>query len=287
MRPERYAPLNGNCMAAQAIQPYFGGVKSPVMGGRIRYLGAAHLAMGVGCLAGFLTVGAVTARAQQVSLRGVVHDSAGTPIRDANVGIVALRQLERTDENGRFAFRKLPPGEIEISVRRLGYQPQTVVVVVTATTVDSLSVKLRQQPAVLEGVAVSTGAVRQRQWIEDFYQRRTRGLGTYVTRDEIAARRASVTTDLLRSVPGLRVVRLRGGGQGVRFMSSASLRRDCMPMIWVDGQRAPGMEIDDVPIHNIEGIELYNGPSTTPMQFSQGPDVLTCGTIVVWSRVPG
>jgi iron complex outermembrane receptor protein len=234
-----------------------------------------------------LALGASYAYAQQGALRGVVRDSAGTPISDASVGIVALRQLARTDENGHFVFRKLPPGEIEISVRRLGYEPRTVLVVVTATTIDSLSVNLVPQPEVLAGIAVSTSAVRQRQWIEDFYQRRTRGLGTYVTHDQITARRASVTTDVLRSVPGLRVVRLRGGGQGVRFMSSASFRRDCMPMIWVDGQRAPGMEIDDVPVHNVEGIELYNGPSTTPMQFSQGPDALMCGTIVVWSRVPG
>jgi hypothetical protein len=57
-------------------------------------------------------------------------------------------------------------------------------------------------------------------------------------------------------------------------------------MIWIDGQRAPGMEIDEIPLNDIEGIELYNGPSTTPAEFWQA-NGSQCGTIVVWTRLPG
>jgi carboxypeptidase family protein/TonB-dependent receptor-like protein len=215
-----------------------------------------------------------------------VSDSTGAPIGNANVGIVALKELTRTDDQGRFAFRKLPPGEVEISVRRIGYQPRSVNVVVTAIAVDSLSVTLVAQPAVLSAIAVSAGELRRRQGIEDFYQRRTRGIGNYFTRQDIETRRAMVPSDVVRNTPGIRVVRIRGQ-VGVRFMTAAVARRDCMPMIWVDGQRAPGMELDDLTVHDIEGIELYQGPSTTPMQFSPGGDVTACGTIVVWSRSPG
>jgi hypothetical protein len=220
-------------------------------------------------------------------LRGIVADSAGTPIRDANVGIVALRQLTRTDELGRFAFAKLPAGEIEVSVRRLGYEPRVMRVVVASVDMDSISVTLIPQVAVLATIAVSSSEKRRRQGIEDFHLRRTRGIGAYVTREEILARGASRPTDALRNQPGLRVVRMRGSNSGVRFLSSAVLRRDCMPMIWLDGQRAPGMEVDDLPVSDIEGIELYSGPSTTPLQFSQSAASSTCGTIVVWSRSPG
>jgi hypothetical protein len=48
------------------------------------------------------------------------------------------------------------------------------------------------------------------------------------------------------------------------------------------------MELDQIPANDIEGIELYRGASTTPAQFWQGSTQNTfCGTIVVWSRLPG
>jgi hypothetical protein len=234
-----------------------------------------------------LALGASYAYAQKGTLRGVVSDSAGAPISNANVGIVALKELTRTDDHGRFAFRKLPPGEVEVSVRRLGYQPHSVYVVVTPASVDSLSVKLVPQPAALEGVAVSAAGFRRRQGIEEFHQRRIRGLGDYITREEILSRGTNKPTDLLRNMAGIRIVNLRGGGTGVRFMSASSMRRDCAPMLWIDGQKAPGMEIDALSASDLEGIELYNGPSTTPMQFAQSASSSTCGTIIVWSRSPG
>ena len=40
------------------------------------------------------------------------------------------------------------------------------------------------------------------------------------------------------------------------------------------------------PPGDIEGIELYSGPSSTPMQFASS-DGKTCGTVVIWSRPPG
>ncbi|HEY8175118.1 MAG TPA: carboxypeptidase regulatory-like domain-containing protein [Gemmatimonadaceae bacterium] len=234
---------------------------------------------------GAALVAASTSAAQERgTLTGVVRDSAGTPIRDADIAVVALRMLTRTDGDGRFRLAKLPPGEIVVSIRRIGYEPTTVPRLVAPGTVDSVIVEIARLTT-LEGIQISERAMRQRFWIEEFYRRRTRGVGTYFTREEIEQKRASRPSEILRTTPGIRLVRLRGG-QGVRFMSSSVMRRDCMPMIWIDGQQAPGMEIDDLPLSTIEGLELYHGPSTTPMQFSQG-SMTTCGTIVVWSRIPG
>jgi outer membrane receptor for monomeric catechols len=123
-------------------------------------------------------------------------------------------------------------------------------------------------------------------WIEDFYRRRAKGIGgTYFTRADIEARHAARLSDVLRDAPGVRFVRTRDGA-GVRFDSPANFRQNCLPQYFVDGQRVTNVEVDDFPLRDIEGIELYNGPSSTPMQFSQGA-VTSCGTVVIWSRVPG
>jgi outer membrane receptor for ferrienterochelin and colicin len=114
-----------------------------------------------------------------------------------------------------------------------------------------------------------------------------RGQGNYVTREDIEARHAARLSDALSSVPGINLVR-HGvhGGMAVRFMNSSVIRRDCVPQYWLDGVRADDVEIDDFSPSDIEGIELYQGPSTTPLQFSQGATT-KCGAVVIWTRIPG
>ena len=218
-------------------------------------------------------------------LQGIVVDSSGRPIAEADVSIAAARQLTRSDSTGAFQFTRLPADSAAILVRRLGYKPQKVIAM-PGETAAALRVVLVRDPAMLEGVEISARLARKRSGIEDFYRRRARGVGTYFTRDDFIERHTQRASDVLRDVPGLRFVRIPGG-MGIRFNSSSIVRRDCIPMIWLDGQRAPGLEVDDVPASDIEGLELYNGPSTTPMQFSQYSSGSTCGTIVIWTRVPG
>lgn len=237
-------------------------------------------------LALLLALCASQANAQRGVVSGSVVDTAGAAVEDADVGIVALRRLTRTNERGGFSFNNLPAAEIELSIRRLGYQPTKMTVVVGQGS-ESLRVVLRHHPTTLEAFEVEEREMRRLLWIEDFHRRRILGLGTYVSREDIENRRATRTSDLFRNLPGIRFVSTQGR-TGVRFVSAPIQRRDCIPMIWLDGQRAPGMEIDEVVVTNIEGIEVYHGPSTTPMRFSQSQGSRSsCGTIVIWSRVPG
>jgi hypothetical protein len=230
---------------------------------------------------GLMLLGHRDARAQQGVLRGVVADSAGAPIEAADVAIVALHRLARTDERGRFILDALPAEEIQLSVRRLGYEPKTVRIKLTGAK-DSTRITLTELPEQLQGMTATQQ--RARMEIEQFYRRRARGPGTFFTREDIENRHAISLSDALRMAPGVQVVRL-AGANGIRFISSAG-RRNCAPLIWLDGQKAPGMEIDQIPPSDVEGIELYQGASTTPTQFWQNTST-TCGTIVVWTRLPG
>ena len=245
---------------------------------------APAMRLGFGCLVGALALAPCTALGQTI-VRGVVVDSSGKPVSDAALGIIAIHHATRSDEHGLFSIPAVPKGDVEISVRRLGYEPLLVKFVVSGGPADSVRIVMAELPQVLEAITVSATERHRRQRIEDFYWRRARGLGTYVTREEILKRRASVPSDVLRTAKGVRFVRT-STGTGIRFNSSANMRNGCVPMIWIDGQRAPGMEIDEISLNDIEGIELYNGPSTTPPEFWQANGA-QCGTIVVWIRLPG
>jgi len=53
---------------------------------------------------------------EAASLAGTVVDAAGDPVPDAEVSLPELRRTILTDENGRFTFVGLPPGEYLLSV---------------------------------------------------------------------------------------------------------------------------------------------------------------------------
>lgn len=226
------------------------------------------------------------ASAQRVNVPGVVRDSAGKPLDNADIGIVELKLLARSADNGRFMLRGLIPGTYDVSVRRLGYAPQAFrVVVVAGERPPEVAVTLEAQAAVLDAIAVNQVERRRRAWIEDFHRRRVQGIGTYVTRGDIRARSATKPSDLFRNSPGVRIVRDKGLRVNVTA-TQINANLDCPPLLWIDGQKAHGLELDDIPMHDIEGIELYNGPATTPMQFSGTAGARSCGTIVIWTRPP-
>jgi carboxypeptidase family protein/TonB-dependent receptor-like protein len=232
------------------------------------------------CALSLLFVGPRALGAQGV-LRGVVADSSGDPIAAADVAIVSLHQLARTDDRGRFVLANLPLGDVDVSVRRLGFAPRTLRVKVASAN-DSTRITLASLPEVLDALTASSR--RARMEIEQFYRRRARGPGVFFTRDEIEDRHPTSMSNLLRTAPGIQVVR-GAAGNGVRFIAGSG-RRGCSPLVWIDGQKAPGMEVDQIPLSDVEGIELYQGASTTPTQFMQNMTT-TCGTIVVWTRLPG
>jgi len=229
--------------------------------------------------------GAHLAGAQEVTLKGVVMDSTHAPVPGVLVAVVAVHQATRTDSLGRFTLSKLPPGGIDISLRRIGYGPATLHRTLPTDGVDSIRVMLIELAQTMDAMSVTER--RRRQGVEDFYFRRAKGVaGVFFTRDEILAQRASTPSDLMRTTPGVRFVRV-SSGKGIRFTSATGIRRgDCQPVVWMDGQPAPGMELDDIPLNDIEGIELYRGVSTTPGEFWRS-GASQCGAIVVWTRVPG
>lgn len=227
------------------------------------------------------------AQAQKGKVTGVVRDSTGAPVPQADVSIPSAHLLTRTDTGGAFVLARVDAGQTELSVRRLGFAPLSVQLEVKANATDSLIVVMAAQALELAGVEITEQTKRRLLEIEDFYRRRAKGIGgTFYTREDIEARHASRLSDVLREAPGVRFVRARGGGSGIRFDSPANFRRDCVPQYFVDGQRVTNIEIDDLSARDIEGIELYAGPSTTPTQFQQSA-ITSCGTVVIWTRVPG
>lgn len=224
------------------------------------------------------------AQAQQRNLRGIVTDTAGRPLQNAEVRIMDLGRVTRTDSAGNFAITRISSRIVDLTVRRLGYKVRFLRVSLINGEGDSVRVELTSEGVVLATMEVEAPEAVHPNFV-GFEMRRSRGLGTFLTKADIDRLNTSYPSDAFRSLPGMQIIRV-GSGSGVRFTSTQAMRTArgaCQPTIWVDGQAAPGLEIDDIRAGDIHGIEIYRGASTTPAQFAAS-GVTHCGAIVVWTR---
>jgi len=141
--------------------------------------------------------------------------------------------------------------------------------------------------AVLPAVEVDAAAANGR--MADFWRRKASGSGLFVTRADVDRRKATRSSDLVRSLPGVRV----GAGNGVegptiamgRNALNTRLASDCRVNYYVDGMWMPvgTFHLDDIAPDMLEGLEIYRGPAEIPARFRQRETA--CGLILVWTRI--
>ena len=238
--------------------------------------------------AGALVGAAASSEAQSSrTLFGLVKDSLGHAIAGAEVrargdGIVAI-----SDDSGRFKVAQMPEGARGVFVRRLGFAPTRVSIAGSGGAVDTVRVTLRAIMQELPEVTVEDEHnALSRKFLPEFWARRAHGFGKFVTRDEIQRKGASRFVDVVRSVSGVQIMTHRGR-QEIRFRGAGvgSMTKDCPPQYWLDGIPLMSGSAEEFSPDNVEAIEIYAGPATTPARFNTRSP--TCGTVVVWSRLPG
>lgn len=230
-----------------------------------------------------LAASAIGQGGSSASLFGTVRDSSGIPVALAQLSLLGLRST--SDSTGRYQFASLPAGLAKLTVRRIGFEPREYPVELALGRADSLNVVLTLLAMELPGVTTEAAAMREVR-LSHFYRHRKGGNGIYFDRAELEERKVQRLSDLMRRLPGIRIMTDRNGRYVLR-MGRSSGGRDCPPDFWVDGVRASFMQIDDVPLTDVEALEIYRGPSALPPEFNTRLGNPGCGAIVIWTRVPG
>ncbi len=116
--------------------------------------------------------------------------------------------------------------------------------------------------------------VKLREFFEHKQQRGS--FGHFLEQHDIRRLGPANPSELFRNMPGV-VLASSAGGNTLRI-------RGCQPMVWVDGQRVPGAELDEV-IHpsEIAAIEFYPSNAGIPAQYLERGNRL-CGSVLVWTR---
>lgn len=236
-----------------------------------------------------LCLAAAPAAAQ--NLRGqVVDDDTGAPLEGVHVVLLdaddAISDEGFTDDEGRFALRAPEAGTWVVAADFIGYGS------VGSDPIDvgreeqlTLEIRMSVEAVPLEPVVVTSRRSHFNPDIQDFYERAERGgsfgIGRFITREDIALRMTSHPSDLLRTVPGIRVVPGRRGAS-----NKIEMTRGCTPAIYLDGIQINRVGSDAyldelVATSSIEGIEIYRG---AVQQAGRYYDSRGCGLILVWTR---
>lgn len=242
-------------------------------------------------LAPFLVPAAASAQA----ISGVVVEN-GTDRSLAGVHLVLLdaddlaRAETLSDDSGGFHIEAPAPGSYRITADLIGFATIRSDLLEIGRGEELLVEVVMDVEAVPLAPLVVTGRNEtMSRYLDEFYTRMERGrrtgLGYFIAREDIERRTTLESTDLLRTIPGVRVVPGRGGrGASVRMTGG------CIPAIYLDGMqvnRPPlsGTSLDDmVPPQSIEGIEIYRGASAQQGAYY---DPGGCGLILVWTRRGG
>jgi len=237
----------------------------------------------LGGLAGFHLIGAYprSADAQapaSYSLSGVVHDETNAPVTSAQLKLARgghLEQSATTGADGRFIFKGVAPGDLQISIRRMGYKVSSRNVTVSGPSQPSpLDIALQTVATDVDPVMVEGEDAKMKEFN---LRRSSNNFGKYFDGDEIMRRDPRLTSELLRTVPGASI------GASTR-VGNRVLLRGCKPTIFLNGMKAYGAELDEVAYpSDVAGIEIYLSWAGLPPQY-QDRENPGCGAIIVWTR---
>jgi hypothetical protein len=214
-----------------------------------------------------------------------VTDTAGKPLSGAEVEVVGTSLKGNTDDAGRVALLAVPTGKAVLRVRRLGFAELTTSISITPGSLSEATYKLKAIATDLNNVIVHERELVPARYagtrrFDGFYRRKSQGLGTFITREDIDSRHAQKSEDLLKMATGIRVT-YQGSVPLVNFARCENVN------VYIDGIRShdPFHDFNSLSPLEIEALEIYHGISEVPPEFSPHPN--DCAAIVVWTRWHG
>jgi hypothetical protein len=250
---------------------------------------------------------AVFARSQEEStvpgarLQGVVRSAeTGKPLAGARVSLLELGAGQLTGPDGAFFMERVPLGKYRVVTEYLGMASDTVTVSLLGDVANLALFTLETRPIDMPALNVEVERTYASRRIQGFYDRMERGLGEFITKEDLEL--ADVVSNI-RRLPNVRVSQSGALGTGwvARITRGYGMTRrlqTCPPLIYVDGMLITlGMRLEEeaeadgdgsfnrlqtMPRDMIEGIEVYRNPAWAPGRYRMIGDA--CGIILAWTR---
>lgn len=233
------------------------------------------------------SVAATDADSTTASLEIVTKDAAGMGLGATGLELTAASGEQRkvtTDKRGRALVVAFPPGPVRLRAKRPGYLPGDVLFAAAAGR-NTVPVILGQATLpMLDSVRV-VGNRRASTRRESFETRLTRREATAsFTAANIAKRAPTDISDLLRGIPGIRMLDSAGVlvAQLRRAMKISETGGPCFMRVVLDGSAMPiEAGVNVVRPSEVIGLEVYASPGRTPTGLGITTQDAACGLIVI------
>lgn len=214
---------------------------------------------------------------------GRVLNASGAPVSGARVGLMGVSAATITRANGDFLLDSLPSGTQAIVVRQLGYKPTEQTVELSSRAPARVTVKLGIFVPELSPVEVISARDQGLQKVGFSDRKRSSTGGYFIDPEQIERRRAQLFSDLLRTVPGIRVNMV---GNQAQLVSTRSAAGGGCVTVWVDGAEWKQLDAGDVDSFvrpgEISAIEVYPGTNVPPQFATIGQ---SCAAVVAWTKL--
>ncbi len=193
------------------------------------------------------------------TLRGVVIDPGGRPVRGARViatGPATISIKTTTDAKGVFHFNLIPGRSYELQTLLEGFSAEPLSVELNGTEDREVLIQLKLS-ALTESVVVSAQQV-------DLLLSRTSGDVTVITAEELSSRQIETVAEALSLVPGL-TVNTSGGRGSLTSVLSRGGESD-FTLVLVNGVKVNtfggSFDFGHLQTTNIEQIEIIRNPQS-------------------------
>ncbi|MFG1691700.1 carboxypeptidase regulatory-like domain-containing protein [Gemmatimonadota bacterium] len=231
----------------------------------------------------------------------IMDRDTNVPVEGAEVSLSEGVAWTLTNQMGRFTFEDVPAGNHVIEIKHLSYGTREYPINVAAGGGAQVDIALSKDPIELEPIVVTAQSAAWVRTMSGFFERMERGLGHFVTPEDLAVSRPSSLGDAIHSVPGVRLLlrndpESRGRNRYMIVLQSAIRMRGtqagpCAALVFIDGMQvgrnsgdpAPSdFDPSDVAGGDIAAIEIYRGASELPAEFAGSES--GCGVVVVWTK---
>ena len=213
-------------------------------------------------------------------LGGVVSDPQGKPKSDVRVIVLGTGQQVTTNDAGAFRFDSLPVGSWTVEARAIGTTPVRATVQLAPDSLTRSSLIFAAWKPTLDRVVVYGKPPMEQRFMDDFLERRDRGLGTFLTQAEIAERNIQQLSHLLYTIPSVRVRQNPRAGRSPMIEGPGG----CKAEVFVNGARVADGDTDVdalVRPYDILAIEVHDQVNGVPAQFGATNQCLVVG---IWTR---
>lgn len=211
----------------------------------------------------------LSANAQNITVSGVVEDSAGEPMIGATVLVEGSKDGVATDFDGNFTLKCSPKARLVVSY--IGYKTQTIDV---NGQTEIKVVLLEDSEALEEVVVIGYGGTRARRDL-------TGSVGSVSGVKLAAVPVTSAAVALQGKVAGVQVTTVDGqpgADINIRVRGATSVTQSNDPLYIVDGFQTDN--INDIPPSDIQSIDILKDASLTAIYGAKGGN----GVVIVTTK---